>query len=64
MPVRGDLDDAAGFEGAHGRHPGVGGFGEVGFCPGLAVVGGEVGLQVVVHERMVVEDPGFLELGD
>ena len=36
----------------------------VGLDPGMAAVGREVGLQVVVHEAVVVEDAGGLELGN
>jgi len=49
VPITGDFDNVAGPEGAHGMHPGGGGFAEVGEgrCRGGADVHGPVGLGVV-----------------
>lgn len=64
MPVRRNLDDLARPHLTHGVHPRRSGLLEVRFDPGLAGVGSEVGLQVVVHKGVVVEDVVFLEEGD
>lgn len=61
VPIRGDLDDGRGFDGAHGFHPLGRRLGYVGLGPLLAAVRAVVELRVVVHERVVVFDPELLE---
>ena len=64
MPVRGDLHHVRRPELAHRGHPRLGGLGDVGFDPGFGTVGRKVGLEVVVHEGVVVDYALFLEERD
>lgn len=55
VPVGGDLDDGAGVQSRHGRHPMRGGLGDVCFgVGGQERVGDVVGLGIVVHEGVIV----------
>ena len=53
VPVCWNLNDFGRPHNCHGRHPGVGGFGVVGFNPSLAVIGGPVGLDIVCSDVAV-----------
>lgn len=64
MPIRRNLDDAARPDPAHRPHPVARLLAAVRLDPLVAPVGRPVGLQVVVHERVVVLDAERLQLRD
>lgn len=64
VPVCRDFDDFGWLDGAHGIHPRIRRVFDVRLNPGLGVVGSIVRLQIVMHERMIVHDPHFLQLPD
>lgn len=64
MPIRRDLDDVTRFQRRHGRHPGIRRFGHVRLDPGLRVIRHKIGLYIMVHKAMVVQNPCLLQLWD
>lgn len=62
MPVRRYLNNAARLYATHWHHPGIRGLGHISLDPGLRVIGCKIGLDIMMHERVVVNNTSILEL--
>lgn len=64
VPVRRYLHDLGRLDASHRFHPAGRPFGVVCFDPGMGIVRRKIGLNIMVHKRMIVYDSCSLELWD